>query len=293
MYTWSRVLAAISKKCDPKVLVAEQVVWLDAACYRPHTLIWWRRLWIWLRHSSIGIATHWHTWALLHTFRIFFLSTPGCIHSHFVIPSVLSEAKMSFKTLPFPTKSYWLSNSLSSLCWSLSKVQIWGLRVSTGVQKINHRRCGLEVDVHPCVSFHIFDIFVLSDNGAIQWILLHSVPQIGWTGNENSKCGEFKGDKLGRLCMLSISASSASVTTSLPASKSASALPNVPMSTTNAGSDIQKWKPKLLKLDAAHTWSLSYLPTAVFASCSISLLSPPHPPAWLAALVKMAFLCVY
>ena len=162
MYTWSRVLAAISKKCDPKVLVAEQVVWLDAACYRPHTLIWWRRLWIWLRHSSIGIATHWHTWALLHTFRIFFLSTPGCIHSHFVIPSVLSEAKMSFKTLPFPTKSYWLSNSLSSLCWSLSKVQIWWLGVSTGVQKINHRRCGLEVDVvDPCVSLHIFDIFVL------------------------------------------------------------------------------------------------------------------------------------
>ena len=152
MYTWSRVLAAISKKCDPKVLVARQVVWLDAACYRPHTLIWWRRLWIWLRHSSIGIATHWHTWALLHTFRIFFLSTPGCIHSHFVIPSVLSEAKMSFKTLPFPTKSYWLSNSLSALCWSLSKVQIWWLGVSTGVQKINHRRCGLEVDVHPCVS---------------------------------------------------------------------------------------------------------------------------------------------
>ena len=101
------------------------------------------------------------------------------------------------------------------------------------------------------------------------------VPQIGWTGNENSKCGEFKGDKLGRLCMFSISTSSASVTTSLPASKSPSALPNVPRSTTNAGSDIQKWKPKLLKLGAAHTWSLSYLPTAVFASCSISLLSPP------------------
>ena len=75
MYTWSRVLAAIGKKCHPKVLVARQVVWLDAACYRPHTLIWWRRLWIWLRHSSIGIATHWHTWALLHTFRIFFVNS--------------------------------------------------------------------------------------------------------------------------------------------------------------------------------------------------------------------------
>ena len=189
MYTWSRVLAAISKKCgDPKVLVAEQVVWLDAACYRPHTLIWWRRLWIWLRHSSIGIATHCHTWDLLHTFRIFFCQFQVVSIFTLWFLRFLVKQKCHSKPCCFQQNLIGFQTHFPPFVGLCPKFRFDGSELCV----LSHPR-------------HLCSKKMQRDNLAIKWIFLHGFPQIGWTGNENSKCGEFKGDKLGRLCMLSIS----------------------------------------------------------------------------------------